>query len=711
MLNSSCRDRRCDSVIITSSSFIPTSATFALLRHPPKFSPTPSKCCHLAIKQSFNDFARKLQWRSLLSKRPNVCRFPSRTKSSAFPPRSSIDPSLLRCCRLLESAVNSSLRHCSRCFPPSNLSAEEQLELRRLREDRSITILPADKGGKWVILPTDKYVAEAERQLRDEKQYRATDANIDFITGQRLKVLLLHLRNTGFISVREFRALSPPPDFKPRRFYLLPKVHKDLWPDPEMPPGRPIVSDVGSVSRACASFIDFFLSPIAQAAPSYLRDSHHLLAILRDFSLSDKTIFFTMDVNNLYNNIPTEGGILAVSRAFRRNKDPYRPDLTLISMLRLLLTSNAFRFGEQQFVQLRGTPMGSAYSGSFANIFMTEWEEKVMSWPLQPRLWCRFIDDIFGLWEHGLPGLLQFLAHVNSIESSITVELHFDRQTIRFLDLELYRFGSSIGHRIGFKSTDSHMILPPSSFHPNHVFRGILFGQILRWATKSFTADDFIATKRTIIPIWRRLGYSRSSIRNAIRDVFSRTGQTPSNWTCGFFPCNPPCDVCVFGAPCHTINDSASNNSFIIAHRLFCTDRGVIYCITCKTCSMRYIGQTSRPLYRRIKEHLSNIRARRDTPVARHFLVCGVDAFSFCAIERVPGDRQRLIKETAWMRRLHTIEPAGMNSLTHQPGPPVIVLPHSQCADRCLALCRDLTALPLIGAKRRSPNLGNLLKT
>ena len=68
-----------------------------------------------------------------------------------------------------------------------------------------------------------------------------------------------------------------------------------------MPPGRPIVSDVKSVSRDCASFIDFFLSPIAQAAQSYLGDSHHLLALLHGTTLSNDTIyiFFTMDVVNL----------------------------------------------------------------------------------------------------------------------------------------------------------------------------------------------------------------------------------------------------------------------------------------------------------------------------------------------------------------------------------------------------------------------------
>ncbi len=140
-------DRRCDSVMITSKSFILTAATLEFLRHPPKFSPTPSKRCHEAIKWSVRDFSRKLKWRSLLSNRPSFCRFPHHTKSSAFPPHGCVSPSLLRGCRFLESAVNCCLSPCSQCFLPSNLSTNEQRELQQLRDDSPVTVLPAEKGG------------------------------------------------------------------------------------------------------------------------------------------------------------------------------------------------------------------------------------------------------------------------------------------------------------------------------------------------------------------------------------------------------------------------------------------------------------------------------------------------------------------------------------------------------------------------------------
>ena len=249
-----------DSVMVTSNSFVPSSETLRLLRRPPKFSPTPTRCCHSDIRLAVNDFIRKFQWRSLLPQRPNLCRF--RSRSSRYPSQRCVHPTVLAISRKLRASVNSCLRSCGRCFPTSNLEDAELAELKRLRDDPSLTILPADKGGKWVVMPTVKYVAEAERQLRDQHQYKEVFEDIDKTTKQRLVMLLRHLRANNFVSIKEARALLPPSRYQPRRFYLLPKVHKDDWPDEEMPPGRPIVSDVGSVSRPCDALVELFLSPI-----------------------------------------------------------------------------------------------------------------------------------------------------------------------------------------------------------------------------------------------------------------------------------------------------------------------------------------------------------------------------------------------------------------------------------------------------------------
>ncbi len=46
---------------------------------------------------------------------------------------------------------------------------------------------------------------------------------------------------------------------------------------------------------------------------------------------------------------------------------------------------------------------------SYANIFMGQFESKILSSSLAPRLWKRYIDDIFLVWTDTEESLQQFI--------------------------------------------------------------------------------------------------------------------------------------------------------------------------------------------------------------------------------------------------------------------------------------------------------------
>ncbi len=135
------------------SSFTTTQTTSSLLSRPPRFVPTPSKCPHLSIRFFVKDFIRKVQWRSLLHGNTKKSRFTIR--SSRHPPIARIDSGLIKRCHKLLAAVNTTLRNCSSCYSRPNLTTNEAKELQRLQQDPSLTVAPADKGGKWVLLSSD----------------------------------------------------------------------------------------------------------------------------------------------------------------------------------------------------------------------------------------------------------------------------------------------------------------------------------------------------------------------------------------------------------------------------------------------------------------------------------------------------------------------------------------------------------------------------
>ena len=181
---------------------------------------------------------------------------------------------------------------------------------------------------------------------------------------------------------------------------MLPKIHKD----PLNPPGRPVVSGSGGPTEKISQLVDHFIGQIVLLSQSYIRDSTHLINIHNGFTVLPEMLLCTLDITSLYTNIPPDEGIQSTKEmlAIHKPPDSLPHNCYIIELLELVLTDNHFEFNGRYYHQLSGTAMGTKLSPSYANIFMTEFEEKyVYTYPLQPKLWKRFIDDIFMIWPHG----------------------------------------------------------------------------------------------------------------------------------------------------------------------------------------------------------------------------------------------------------------------------------------------------------------------
>ena len=123
---------------------------------------------------------------------------------------------------------------------------------------KNIVIKPADKGSATVLMNRLDYINEAERQLNNSKYYIKRTEPLCHNNVKKIHNVLLDMLNKGFISKDQLNYLSGPSDYRPRIFYLLPKIHKkqSIWPNKNMPEGRPIVSDVNSETYRISELID-----------------------------------------------------------------------------------------------------------------------------------------------------------------------------------------------------------------------------------------------------------------------------------------------------------------------------------------------------------------------------------------------------------------------------------------------------------------------
>ena len=133
---------------------------------------------------------------------------------------------------------------------------------------------------------------------------------------------------------------------------------------------------------------------------------------------------------------------------------------------------------------------------------------------------------------------------------------------------------------------------------------------------------------------------------------------------------------------CNKINTSGklTDNSRQIETKIqaTCNSSNLIYCLECKICNKRYVGQTKRRIKDRMREHFYNINKKSGSDVAQHFNdenhkgIDDVQVYILDYIYKHP-DSQRAKKlrhsiEYNWIQRLKSQAPKGMNIMDNKYG-------------------------------------------
>ena len=370
-----------------------------------------------------------------------------------------------------------------------NIDENERKALKNLSKNKSITIKQADKGGSVVVLNTRDYITEAERQLGDTNTYQPQKNDLTEKFNQEVNKMLDKMVENQEITNKVAGILRVK---KVRTPHFLPKIHKKQRP----PPGRPIVSGNGCVTEKISAFIDIFLNPITTISKSFIKDTTDFVKRIENLEpLTPNTIIGTLDVTSLYTNIPNQEGIKAINDILNieRPNNANPKNETLVELLKMVLSKNNFQFNGNNYLQIGGTAMGTKVAPSYANLFMRQLEERLLeSFLLKPKVWYRYIDDIFFIWEHGEDSFKNWLKHLNSSETPIQFTEEHSHTEIPFLDTKV-----KVDHNrraytdLYSKPTDSHSYLKYDSAHPPKCIQSLPYSQFLRIRRICTKRSDF----------------------------------------------------------------------------------------------------------------------------------------------------------------------------------------------------------------------------
>ncbi|XP_029427730.1 uncharacterized protein LOC115073442 [Rhinatrema bivittatum] len=403
-----------------------------------------------------------------------------------------------------------------RDFVQYNLTREQWQAMIQLRDDSSIKISAADKGGAIVVMNQKDYDTEVHRQLNNQQAYRKLQYNPTSTLHSHVTELLEIARKDKVITNKEHQFLSVAFPTT-AHLYILPKVHKTL----NNPPGRPIVAGIGTVLEPLAQMIDHYLQPQVTAVPSYVKDSTDFINQLTEVpDIQPDWILLTADITSLYTCIPQREAFAIIKLELAKIDMSSRRLNFLCMIAEIALTQNVFSFQSEYFLQIEGIPMGSPMAPSVAGLYVAQFENQYVYhsvWYPYVKIWKRYIDDLFFVWSGGSSELDRFMLFLNSCDPHLEFTFTKHNQSIVFLDMRVQIYDGKLTTCVHRKSTDRNTLLHYQSFHPKQLKDNIPVGQFLRYRRLCTSTAEFKIQATQLKERFLARGYSKSVIKKAYK--------------------------------------------------------------------------------------------------------------------------------------------------------------------------------------------------
>ena len=172
----------------------------------------------------------------------------------------------------------------------SNISKNEWEAIKSLKENDSIVIKEADKGGAVVVMKRTHYYSMVVKILQDEVTYKKTNENCDKKVFQDLEKLVAKFSNC---LLKEEQYVLTRFSFSKGNFYGLPNVHKSkiiqeaiqvqnseyikIY-EPSDLTLRPIVAGPNCPTRRLSNLADILLKPFLIHIKRYIKENLDFLA-------------------------------------------------------------------------------------------------------------------------------------------------------------------------------------------------------------------------------------------------------------------------------------------------------------------------------------------------------------------------------------------------------------------------------------------------
>ena len=514
---------------------------------------------------------------------------------------------------------------------------------KRYLKEKGLLAVPFDKGIGICIMKKDAYELKLDAiiDLPQFERVVSTRKNAKHPVikeEERIVTTLQRLRDNESISEELYRKLKPVGS-QPARLYGLAKVHKTDTPM------RPVLSMPGSSYYKIANCVADWLSVVDECKinSSTKQISDHLHHV----KLKDDEEVVSFDVKSLYTNVPVTEAIAVCTDLLFSGKYELPPvnKETFIELAKMASCDVIMSTHRGYFKQIDGLAMGSPPAPHLANGWLSQYDDTIKG---DSKLFSRYMDDI--LQEIKTSQINDRLAAINALHEKLafTIERQVEGR-IPFLDMLIMNNQGRLSSGWYNKPTDTGLILNYHALAPRRYKRSVVSGFVHRIMRACSTWQRFHESLVKAKMVLERNQYPPTFyepiIEETIASIIAKPetetaceqqqesthpaaeheeadcpkkmifvqyrGKSTEDYARALHKCDAPVKVVMTLRKLKTTMPSLKTK---VEKEL---RSGTVYQIQCPSCKACYVGQTSRHLLTRFKEH-----TRPSAPVRKHFDDC-----------------------------------------------------------------------------------------
>lgn len=548
-----------------------------------------------------------------------------------------------------------------------NQATKQELRIIKELKQKPVHYMKADKGNAVVIMDKEEYENRVMEKLGNGGfRELKTDPLPDLI--KRVEKVI---RECGSVLNGEERHVRMPNPCIPR-MKCLPKIHKD---GKEM---REIIASTNAPTQNIAKWLlRKFQQMEKQPSTHSIKNYKEFITraqTMQDLGVDDLMVSF--DVKALYPSVPVMEALGYLEDwLMEQNTDTqwkYKVR-QYVRLAALCVKETYFTFRGKYYKCTKGVAMGNALSGFISEIFMGRIEEKLEKEDKLPKLWIRYVDDIFAVVNK--EEVEETLRGINEAHKDIKFTIETEEEgKLPFLDILVKRNGQRLGFEVYRKPTSTQRFIVSRS---NHAFQHKMAAfrtMIHRMYNVPMDKNSVEKEEQYIFETARKNGYEKELMKQLMRKERkrrNRDSQTtlykqnmeekntkraavtfdrriPRKLRNRFKEADIEMIPTSRGQQMRTLLGTTKDKKVL-------GEKSGIYKVECPQCEKAYIGQTKRLITKRFMEHIKEAesarkKGRKDnlkSTIAKHIIEEG---------HEITSNNLSVLKEIADNRKLDVYE-------------------------------------------------------